>query len=56
MKEEGGNKFQIIYYNDSDINLFRNFLRNVFLNVCISPNADFAFLAMSQPYFLKSRL
>ena len=56
MKEEGGNKFQMIYYNDSDINCFLNFLRIIFLNLCISPNADLTFLAVSQPYFLKNHL
>lgn len=47
-----------IYYNGNgnDINLFLNFLRKIFLNFYISPNAALSFFAVSQPHFLKSYL
>lgn len=47
-----------IYYNDndSDINLFFNFLRTISLNFYISPNTDLSFFAVSQPHFLKCYL
>lgn len=41
-------------YNGNDINLFLNFLRKIFLNFYISPNADLSFFAVSQPHFFES--
>lgn len=53
-----GNMLKKIYYNDndSDINLFLNFLGTIFLNFYISPNTDLSFFAVSQPHFLKCYL